>query len=82
MMKVAKKCCGQCLFTSKKIVSDERKDQLLKDCVKDDAHFICHKATIKNDDVVCRGFYENYSTNMIRIAGRLGAIKCVDVEAM
>ncbi|QNJ59133.1 hypothetical protein [Vibrio phage vB_ValS_PJ32] len=80
MLKVAKKCCGQCLFTSKRIVSEQRKDSLIRDCVKNDTHFTCHKATIKKEDVVCRGFYENHSTNMIRISGRLGMIEFVEVE--
>ncbi len=82
MMKVAKKCCGQCLFTSKKIVSDERKESLLKDCVRNDTHFICHKASMKRENVVCRGFFDNHSTGMIRISERLRMIEYVDVEAM
>lgn len=77
-MEVKKKCCGQCLFSKNKIVSDERKAQLLSDIEKSDAHFTCHKATIDNKDIVCRGFYENKTSNMIRISQRLGVIKFVD----
>lgn len=82
MLKVAKKCCGQCLFTSKKIVSDERKASILEDCVRNDTHFVCHKASMKGEDVVCRGFFGNHDSSMIRIAGRLNMIEFVDVEAI
>jgi len=80
MLKVSKKCCGQCLFSKNKIVSEERKDQLLDDIERKDSHFTCHKATIKNEDIVCRGFYEQKTSNMIRIAQRLGMVEFVDVE--
>lgn len=78
MLKVIKKCCGQCLFSKNKIVSDERKADLLSDIESNDSHFICHKATIKNKEVVCRGFYENKTSNMIRISQRLGMVEFVD----
>ncbi|AUR81211.1 hypothetical protein Ares1_0087 [Vibrio phage Ares1] len=80
MMQVSKRCCGQCLFTPKKIVSDARKKDILKTCEQDDTHFICHKATIKKQNVVCRGFFENQSTNALRVAERLGLIEFVEVE--
>ena len=78
MMKVKKKCCGQCLFSKNKIVSDTRKKNILSDCQRDDSHFVCHKATIEDKDVVCRGFYETKTSNMIRISQRLGMIEMVD----
>lgn len=78
MIKVASKCCGQCLMSKNKIVSDSRKNEILKDCLKNDTHFLCHKE--RKDEVVCRGFFEKHSSNMIRIASRLGMIEFVDVE--
>lgn len=78
MMQVKKKCCGQCLFGKNKIVSDQRKRDLLSSIEKSDAHFTCHKATIENKDIVCRGFYEVKTSNMIRISQRLGMIEFVD----
>ena len=80
MMKVMDKCCGQCLYSKNKIVSSERKRQIISNCKSEDTHFTCHKATILGEDVVCRGFYERESTNMIRIAGRLGMIETVSVD--
>lgn len=78
MMEVKKKCCGQCLFSKNKIVSDERKENLLSDIKREDTHFICHKASIEGKDHVCRGFYDKKTSNMIRISQRLNMIKFVD----
>ena len=74
MLKVKKKCCGQCLFSKNKIVSDKRKDQLLNEIEMEDGHFICHKS----NDHVCRGFYEKKTSNMIRISQRLGMVEFVN----
>ena len=82
MLQVTKKCCGECLFGKNKIVSDERKKILLREIEREDTHFICHKATIKNKEVVCRGFYENKTSNMIRISQRLGMVEFVDENSI
>ena len=78
MFKVKKKCCGQCLFSKNKIVSDSRKANILKGCAANDNHFTCHKATIENEDICCKGFYDTQSSNMIRIASRLNMVEFVD----
>jgi len=78
MFKVKKKCCGQCLFGANKIVSDERKESILDSCSEDDSHFICHKATIENKDVCCKGFYDTQTSGMIRVASRLNMVEFVD----
>ena len=78
MIKVKKKCCGKCLFGSNKIVSDERKKNILNSCDKNDSHFVCHEGTMKDEDIVCRAFFEQRSTNLIRIAQRLSMITYVD----
>lgn len=75
MFKVYAERCDECLFSKDKIVSDARRKQILTDCRRRDSHFICHKSK----DVCCRGFYEKQSCNLIRIAGRLGAIEFVPV---
>ena len=76
MLEVSNKCCGQCLFSKNKIVSDERKKEVLDGCESRDTHFICHKA----DDVVCRGFFEKKTSQGIRWAKRLDFINFVEVE--
>ena len=78
MLQVKKKCCGQCLFSKNKIVSEARKKSLLKDIENNDTHFICHKATIEKKEVVCRGFYEQRTSQMIRISQRLNMVEFVD----
>lgn len=78
MFEVKKEKCDQCLYGKNKLVSDERRKQILSDCSKNDSHFICHKATIDKKDVCCRGFYDASSTNLIRISGRLNMIEFVD----
>lgn len=78
MLEVKRKCCGECLFGKNKIVGDERKESLLADIERNDSFFICHKATIEKKEHVCRGFYDTRTSNMIRIAQRLGAVSFVD----
>lgn len=75
---VMKQKCDQCLFSENKIVSNERRKDILAECKRKDAHFICHKASIAGGkDVCCRGFYDTQSTNMIRIAERLRMVEFV-----
>jgi len=78
MFKVKKEKCDQCLFTENRIVSKKRASQIIRDCKKNDTHFICHKSSIDNNEVCCRGSFDSMSTNLIRIAGRLNMIVEVD----
>lgn len=77
-MNIKKKCCNQCLFTKNKIVSDARRDSIVRDCLKNDSHFICHKSTIEHGNDVCTGFAKKYSSQSIRISDRLGLTRHVD----
>lgn len=77
-LQVKKKCCGKCLFGKNKIVTDARKANILKRCARDDSHFICHEATIDKKEIVCAGFYNIGTSQMIRISQRLGMIELVD----
>lgn len=79
MLKVLKKRCDECLFSDARIVSKRRAAEVLKSCARNDSHFECHKGTMVGENIVCRGFFDTSSTNLIRIAGRLGAIDYVDV---
>lgn len=73
--KVCEKQCDQCLFSKAKIVSAARKREVLAECRRKDSHFICYKS----DDTCCRGFYDANpgATNLMRVAGRLGAVEFV-----
>ena len=77
MFKVKKECCGQCLFSNSKIVSDDCKKDILEDCENNDSHFICHKASINSKDICCKGFYDTKTSGMIRISQRLGMVQFV-----
>jgi len=77
-MKVKRKCCGKCLFGSNKIVSDERKQSILDDCTENDTHFVCHEGTIAGEDICCRAFFEQHTTNMLRISQRLHMLEFVE----
>lgn len=50
--------CNQCLFTKDKIVSDERKKELLNN-TRGDNHFLCHKGTLKGKKVICKGSWDS-----------------------
>lgn len=80
MLKVKEKCCNQCLFSKNKIVSDERKEELLEEIEGKDTYFICHKASIEGKEIVCRGFYEQKTSNMIRMAQRLNMVEFVEED--
>jgi hypothetical protein len=83
--KVCAERCDQCLFSKDAIVSNARRKQVLTDCARRDAHFICHKHGFGSEDelhgenVCCRGFYDRnpMATNLMRIAHRLGAVEFV-----
>lgn len=78
-MKVMEKPCDQCLFSKDRIVSAARVREILKECRRDDKHFICHKASIAGEDVCCRTFFDTQGSQMIRIAQRLNMVKFVQV---
>jgi hypothetical protein len=80
-----KKRCDQCLFSSAKIVSDARKAELVKGCLKRDIHFVCHKGSIAGEatsNLVCRGFYEEHHGVgfAIRIAHVTGTLREVHID--
>jgi len=77
--KVMSKQCDQCLFSKNKIVSDARMRQVLKECARTDTHFVCHKSSMVKGTACCRGFYDRDpdASNLMRIAGKLGAVEFV-----
>jgi len=78
MFKVKTECCNQCLFSKDRIVSGERMKEILRDCRKNDSHFICHKSSIEGGNDCCRGFYDTQDANIIRIAQRLNCVEFVN----
>lgn len=78
MFKVKKEKCNECLFSKDKIVSGQRRSELLSDIARNDSHFVCHKSSIEGGEVCCKGFYDTGSSNLIRISQRLRMIEFVD----
>jgi hypothetical protein len=74
--------CSECLFGENAIVSKKRRKAILLECERTDSHFECHKATAAGEEVCCRGFYETRSTNLIRVAWRLGVIAWIDPDTI
>lgn len=88
--KIAAERCENCLFGRDRIVDGKRMKQVLDECRRRDAHFICHKfavgsfgeddelVEIDGVDVCCRGFYDTQPpTQLIRIAERVNCIEFV-----
>jgi hypothetical protein len=77
---VAEKMCNECLFTKNKIVSDERRAQLIAEIEKSGTYFVCHKGSLTgNNQLCCRGFYERHRTLAIALAEHLQVVKFVPV---
>lgn len=75
--------CDQCLFGKNKVVSDERRDEILADCERKNRYFECHKGTLRKDKVVCAGFVEaairgEIPNQLVQVASRLGMLDLVD----
>lgn len=73
--------CDQCLFGSDKIVSNERRKEVLASCMKraKETFFVCHKTR----DTCCRGFYDSHFADrvaVIQIARRFGIVEFVPLH--
>jgi len=85
MFKVQRKQCNQCLFTKNKIVDDERKAGIIKECLENGTHFVCHKETMTDPDnfdmgLCCKGFFDKYKTQPIRMATAMRVVEFVEVN--
>jgi hypothetical protein len=58
--RVMGECCANCLFGPRKIVEDERKEELLQDIVRRGVFFVCHEGSERGQKICCRAFYERY----------------------
>ena len=78
---VQKKCCGQCLFSKNKIVSDERKAEILSDCKENNNHFECHKATIAGKKATCHAFYKKHTNPVLSaLFEQMGEVEFVTID--
>lgn len=70
-MIVRAKQCDQCLYTRNKIVSDARRDEIIETCNTTGGPFLCHKGSLVDQDIVCRGHFEANDSLAVRLAKML-----------
>ena len=80
MLKVYQECCRNCLLSKDRIVSPKRAKDLLKEIEQKQSYFVCHKASMNGEEIVCKTFYDKlgHQSQMIRIAERLNVVKFVE----
>lgn len=80
MLKVYKECCHNCLLSKDRIVSPKKAKDLLKEITEKQIYFVCHKASINKEEIVCKTFFDKlgHQSQMIRIAERLNAVQFVE----
>jgi hypothetical protein len=78
-MKVYDKPCQNCLFSKDRIVSEKAAKQIIKECIQNETHFICHKATMNGDDICCKTFYDKFGhvSRNIQFAKWLNYVKII-----
>ena len=82
--KVFKTPCKNCLLTKDKIVSDERRDELLETIKEEQSYFVCHKSSMDEEGVgegiCCKKFYDDlgHQSQLIRIAERLEQVEFIE----
>lgn len=80
-MRVYSEPCKNCLLSKNSIVSPKRIKEIIKGCTKKQTFFTCHKASMNDEEICCKTFYDTlgHVSQLIRIAERL---KCVKVVKM
>ena len=79
-LRVYSSSCKNCLLTKNRLVSPQRAKDILSGCKENQTHFICHKATMEDEEIVCSTFYTKLGehSQMVRIAKRLNMIEFVE----
>ncbi len=80
MFVVQEKMCNECLFSKNKIVSDERKEEILEQVREEQTHFICHKASTAGIPGCCKGFYDNENTFPVALSKALNQVIFVNIK--
>lgn len=67
--------CDTCILRPGSVVTASlrpgRLKELLEDACRSESYVVCH-STFDSGPAVCRGFADHYSTNSLRILGRIG----------
>ena len=80
MIKVYKNACQNCLLSKDRIVSSQRAKEMIDECIEKQTHFICHKATMQGQDVMCHSYYEHFGqhSEKLKLCQRLGIVEFVN----
>jgi hypothetical protein len=72
--------CVTCIFRPDSPVTKGlrrgRLRQLIADTRRRESYIVCH-STFNAQPAICRGFYDRYSTNLLRILERLGGFTMI-----
>ncbi len=74
---VRQKRCDACLFSAARLVSEQRKSLILRECDAKHTAFQCHKATLLGQYIVCRGFYDEHDSLVVGLAKLLNVVDFV-----
>lgn len=67
--------CAECLYGPNKIVSNERRSEIIREITRKDSYFICHKASNAGVEAACRGDWDQRGCGQLgRIMGRLNGV--------
>ena len=77
-LRVMAERCNECLYGDRKIVSNSRRAEILREIRQKDCGFICHKAQIAGVDAYCRGDWDQRACGQLgRIMERLNAVEFI-----
>ena len=80
MFKVYQERCKNCLFSKEALVNPERIKEIIKTCLEEKTHFVCHKSTMQDDQgICCRGFYDIHGDEVdkIQVFKRLNLVEFI-----
>jgi hypothetical protein len=80
--RICKTKCNQCLYTKNRVVGAERATELMRETLRKDTNFICHKSQLRGEknEAFCAGSVDQSAGQLVRIMGRLGGIEYIDPE--
>ena len=74
-MNICEKRCANCLFGDRSLLDAPGvREEMVQRIAADDSYFVCHEATSRGQDAMCRGWWDElrWATNPGRIAERIG----------
>lgn len=77
---VSARMCKTCIFHdgNRMHLREGRVEQMVAQATRDDSAIVCHSTLDGRKQAVCRGFYEQHPTWVLRLADVLGQIRFVE----